>query len=70
VVAVEVVVTAELEVVLVELPLSSEATTARATPSPTTIATSAAIDHFTPRLIPPGGGSPPGGGPSPSEELM
>jgi hypothetical protein len=51
------------EDVLVVPPLSA-ATTASATPRPITTATSTAIAHFTPRLIPSGGGSEPGGEPA------
>ncbi len=53
-------------VVLVSPPLSEDATTASATPRPITTATSVAIAHLTPRLMPGGGGGSPGGGPAPS----
>ena len=52
----------ELVAVVVVVPFpESEATTASATPRPITTATRSAIAHFTPRLIPPCGGSSPGG---------
>jgi hypothetical protein len=50
-----------VEVVLVPPPLS-EAMTTSATISPITTATSSAIAHLTPRLMPPVGGWPGGGG--------
>jgi hypothetical protein len=50
-----------VELVLVPPPLS-EAMTTSATISPITTATSSAIAHLTPRLMPPVGGSPAGGG--------
>ena len=52
---------AVVTVVVDVLPPSLEAITASATTSPSTAATSRAMDHFARRLKPPGGLSPAGG---------